>query len=429
MSESRLHKSYLNARVNVFFYLVTLFISFFSRKIFLEKLGADFVGLTSTMQNLLGFLNLAELGIGASIGYVLYKPIFDGNRDRIKEIVSVLAYLYRNVGLLILGAGLLLACFLPYIFADAGIRLGVIYFAYFAFLTSALISYFVNYRQTLLGADQRNYVVTVYFQTANIIKILLQIALVCYVGSLYLWIAIELTFGILYSFILNWKINRVYPWLKCSVSEGRLKYPENRIIVRKARQMFVHKLAGMGRTQLLPFLVYAFTSLKLVAYYGNYMLLLTKLNQLVDNFLGSTGAGVGSLIAEGGYEAYPAGILGVELIALFDSLVSDVRVVSSDGPVHYGVAGRGVHIAPFRLDCDSYQLLYQSVQGYERPVHFRLRTVSRHMGAGCHTGDNSSGGIGRRLFVGTSGSIAGRYSQFDNRYQYLEALLPLQRGV
>ena len=124
MSESRLHKSYLNARVNVFFYLVTLFISFFSRKIFLEKLGADFVGLTSTMQNLLGFLNLAELGIGASIGYVLYKPIFDGNRDRIKEIVSVLAYLYRNVGLLILGAGLLLACFLPYIFADAGIRLG-----------------------------------------------------------------------------------------------------------------------------------------------------------------------------------------------------------------------------------------------------------------------------------------------------------------
>ena len=89
------------------------------------------------------------------------------------------------------------------------------------------------------------------------------------------------------------------PRLKCSVSEGRLKYPENRIIVRKARQMFVHKLAGMGRTQLLPFLVYAFTSLKLVAYYGNYMLLLTKLNQFVDNFLGSTGAGVGSLIAEG----------------------------------------------------------------------------------------------------------------------------------
>ena len=74
MVESRVRKSYLNARVNIFFYLVTLFIAFFSRKIFLEKLGDDFVGLTGTLQNLLNFLNLAELGIGASIGFVLYKP-------------------------------------------------------------------------------------------------------------------------------------------------------------------------------------------------------------------------------------------------------------------------------------------------------------------------------------------------------------------
>ena len=218
MVESRLKKSYLNARVNVLFYFITLFISFFSRKIFLDMLGADFVGLMGTLQNLLGFLNLAELGIGASIGFVLYKPLFNGDKDKIRDIISVLGYLYRNVGLIILGVGLILACFLPLIFANISIGLGVVYFAYFAFLSSALISYFINYRQTLLGADQRNYVVTAYFQTVNIVKILVQMMLVCYIGSFYLWIAIELLFGILYSYILNWKINRVYPWLKCSLS-------------------------------------------------------------------------------------------------------------------------------------------------------------------------------------------------------------------
>lgn len=123
MVESRVRKSYLNARVNIFFYLVTLFIAFFSRKIFLEKLGDDFVGLTGTLQNLLNFLNLAELGIGASIGFVLYKPIYNQDRKQIKEIVSVLGYLYRNVGLMILGGGLLLACFLPLIFPDISINL------------------------------------------------------------------------------------------------------------------------------------------------------------------------------------------------------------------------------------------------------------------------------------------------------------------
>ena len=297
--ESRVKKSVQNAKVNVLFYFVTLAISFFSRKIFLDTLGADFVGLTGTLQNLLGFLNLAELGIGTSIGYVLYRPLFEKDQKKIRDVISVLGYLYRNVGIIILGGGVLLACFLPLIFRKTIFDLSVIYYAYFAFLASSLITYFINYRQTLLGADQRNYVVTAYFQTANIVKTLIQIALVWYIGSFYLWITIELLFGIIYSFILNWKINQVYPWLKCSVGEGKAKYSENKIIIQKARQLFVHLLAGTGRSQLLPFLIYAFTSLKLVAYYGNYMLLITKINLLVNNFLGSTSAGVGNLIAEG----------------------------------------------------------------------------------------------------------------------------------
>lgn len=181
----------MNARVNVLFILLPYSSLFFSQDI-LGYVGSRFVGLMGTLQNLLGFLNLAELGIGASIGFVLYKPLFNDDKDKIRDIISVLGYLYRNVGLIIIGVGLILACFLPLIFANISIDLGVVYFAYFAFLSSALISYFINYRQTLLGADQRNYVVTAYFQTANIIKILVQMMLVCYIGSFYLWIAIEL---------------------------------------------------------------------------------------------------------------------------------------------------------------------------------------------------------------------------------------------
>lgn len=86
-----------------------------------------------------------------------------------------------------------------------GVRNGDYLFAYFSFLASSLIGYFANYKQTLLGADQKNYVVTAYFQTATIAKTLIQMASAYYTGSYYLWVAIELTFGIIYSFILNWK--------------------------------------------------------------------------------------------------------------------------------------------------------------------------------------------------------------------------------
>ena len=88
--ESRIKKTLLNARVNFIYYFITLILSFFSRKVFLDCLGADFVGLTGTLQNLLGFLNLAELGVGSAIGYLLYKPLYDHDQDKINEIISVM---------------------------------------------------------------------------------------------------------------------------------------------------------------------------------------------------------------------------------------------------------------------------------------------------------------------------------------------------
>jgi len=297
--ESRVKKSLLNARVNLIFYFLILVLSFFSRKIFLDCLGTDFVGLTSTLQNLLGFLNLAELGIGSAIGFVLYKPLFDRDEQRINEIISVFGYLYRLIGFIILGAGLILACFLPLIFPNTDFEMRIIFFAYFSFLISSLIGYFANYKQTLLGADQKNYVVTAYFQTVTMVKTLIQMLSAYWTQSYYLWIVIELSFGIIYSFILNWKINQVYPWLQSEVRQGRSlfkKYPE---VLRYTKQLFIQKISYTVQYQTTPFLIYTFVNLSVVALYGNYTIITDKLAQFVNTFLESSGASIGNLIAEG----------------------------------------------------------------------------------------------------------------------------------
>lgn len=299
MQQSRLKKSLLNARVNLIFYFLSLALSFFSRKIFLDALGADFMGLMGALNNLLGFLNLAELGISTAIGYVLYKPLFEHNEQKINEIISVFGFIYRRVGFIILSIGCILACFLPLIFPNNVFDLRIIYFAFFSYLTTSLIGYFANYKQTLLGADQKNYIVTAYFQSAALIKTLAQMGLVLYTGNYYLWISLELLLGITYSIILNWKVNQVYPWLKSEVRQGKLlfkKYPE---VTRYTKQLFVHKLGGFVQFQTTPFLVYAFVSLKTVAFYGNYTLIIEKISIFINNLLGSTHAGVGNLIAEG----------------------------------------------------------------------------------------------------------------------------------
>lgn len=297
--ESRVKKSLLNARVNLIFYFLTLALSFFSRKIFLDCLGADFIGLTGTLGNLMSFLNLAESGVSAAIAVVLYAPLFEHNEHKIKEIVSVLGYLYHTIGKIILVGGIILACFFPLIFPDTELGQPIIYLTFASFLGSALIGYFINYKQVLLSADQRNYVVAAYSQSANIVKILLQMCLAYYTGNYVLWVVVEFVFGIIYSIILNWKIKQVYPWLVTEIKKGKAlckEYPE---VMRYTKQLFVHKIGEVVYTQVTPFLVYAFASLQTVAYYGNYTIVTTKFTSLLWNFLGGTGASVGNLIAEG----------------------------------------------------------------------------------------------------------------------------------
>ena len=300
--ESRTKKTFLNARVNLIFYFLTLLLSFFSRKIFLDILGADFIGLTGTLQNLLSFLNLAELGVGTAVGYILYKPLFEQNQHKINDIISVFGYMYRWVGRIILIAGCVLSFFLPLIYSETRFSLLIIYLAYYSFLASSLIGYFINYRQILLSADQKNYVVTAYFQSGNILMTIIQMVAAYYTGNYYLWIAINFIFGVIYSFILNWKIDQVYPWLKSNINSGKElldKYPE---VIKLTKQVFVHKIGTIVQFQLTPFLVYAFVSLQAVAFYGNYTLITEKVNFLLKNFLDSTAAGIGNLIAEGNKE-------------------------------------------------------------------------------------------------------------------------------
>ena len=183
--ESRVKKSFLNARTNLIFYALVLGVTFISRRAFLEILGKDFVGLTTTLSNMLGLMNLAEMGVGAAIGYMLYKPLFERDTAKINQIISVFGYIYNRIGLAVLGIAVIVSCFLPLIFSRTSIPMGVIFFAYYSFLGSSLLSYFANYRQLLLGADQKQYVVTTYIQSANILRLLIQTGLASYTSNLY----------------------------------------------------------------------------------------------------------------------------------------------------------------------------------------------------------------------------------------------------
>lgn len=299
MSDTRFNKSVKNARINLTFYVLIIFISFFSRKVFLDSLGDEFVGVTSTLLNILGVINLAELGVGSAVGYMLYKPLFEKDQTRINEIISIFGYIYRKIGLIVGAIALLLVPFLHLFFSEITFSLPVLYFAYISFVISSLLGYFVNYKQLLLSADQRNYEITRYSQSANVARLLLQTILAYYTGNFYIWIVIEISFSVVYSIIISKRINKIYPFLSADIKSGKqlLKaYPE---LVVKTKQIFVHKLSYVVLSNLSPVILFSYTSAVIVAHYTNYTIILSKLTQLISHVLCSIDAAVGSVIAEG----------------------------------------------------------------------------------------------------------------------------------
>lgn len=80
---------------------------------------------------------------------------------------------------------------------------------------------FFNYKMTLLSADQRNYEVMGYYQIVISSKMCLQMIFAFYVKSFYLFLLLEIIFGVLYSVILNIRISKVYPWLDSDIKLGR----------------------------------------------------------------------------------------------------------------------------------------------------------------------------------------------------------------
>lgn len=284
-------------------YLVNFVLQFISRKVFIEQLGADILGLNTTINSILQFLNIAELGIGTAIACTLYKPISENNTTEIAEIVSLQGFLYKRIAFLILSCGFVLMLFIPEIFAKTSLPLWYAYSTFLVLLFGTLLTYLVTYKQILLSASQQEYKVQLSYKLWLLVKVLLQILAVRYLQHGYIWwLVLEAVFAIIACYSLNIAIYKTFPFIgriNTSFEQLNVKYPSVRT---KVSQLFFHKIASFALTQISPLILYAFTSLSMVTKYSNYTLITIGITSMLSAIFNGLNAGVGNLVAEGNKE-------------------------------------------------------------------------------------------------------------------------------
>lgn len=155
MKTERVKNSSYNVISNVIILLLTTVLTFVTRTIFIRYLGKVMLGLDGLFVNIISMLSLAELGLGTSIHFFLYKPLATGDKKRIGIIMSLLKRVYLIISAIILLVGLIITPFIH--FFVNGYSGNQLYIIYFLYLINSVVTYLLSYKESLIIANQKDY--------------------------------------------------------------------------------------------------------------------------------------------------------------------------------------------------------------------------------------------------------------------------------
>ena len=193
----------LNISISIVFKVLTLIGGILVRRFLIQYIGNETNGLNSLFNSIVGFLSIAELGVGSAITFCMYKPIVNKETDKISALYHLFTKLYLIIGGLILSVGCLLMPLLPYLASDYQNVNQNIYLTYFLFLLSVTVTYLFSSKISLINAYKNNYLTTIITSSSLLLQYVLQIVilfctksfvlfLVCaVVASLLQWLATE----------------------------------------------------------------------------------------------------------------------------------------------------------------------------------------------------------------------------------------------
>jgi O-antigen/teichoic acid export membrane protein len=150
----------MNSSVSSVVFFLKLVMQFVVRTYFIRVLGVTYLGINGLFSNVLSLLSLAELGVGTSIVYSMYKPIANNDQSEIQALMILYKKAYHYIGAAVAIIGLALVPFLHFFSSDLSAKEGFIWY-YLLFLGNSVLSYFFTYKRSLLIANQKSYLVNI----------------------------------------------------------------------------------------------------------------------------------------------------------------------------------------------------------------------------------------------------------------------------
>ncbi|AGK52665.1 polysaccharide biosynthesis protein [Bacillus sp. 1NLA3E] len=275
--------------------IIIAILGFISRKIFLDSLGAEYLGINGLLTNILAMLALVESGIGTSIVYNLYKPLAENDRPRIIALIQLYKKAYSILALIILILSLILFPFLDFFIRESE-TIPYLSVAYFIFVSKNLFTYLNAHRVSLINADQKGYILTNINTIFQIVMTIAKIVVLILTKNYLLFLLIDLTIFGIQTIIYGRLVGKRYSYIK-TTEKHYLNNREKQNLVKNIKALFLHNIGSFCVNGTDYILISMYVGIVTVGQYSNYTMILGQVTALIASILGGIGASVGNLIA------------------------------------------------------------------------------------------------------------------------------------
>lgn len=276
--------------------IVSLLAQFASRTIFIYTIGVSYLGINGLFTSVLGMLSLTELGIGTAINFSLYKPVAEGDKEKIKSLMLLYKKAYRLIALVVTIIGLAILPFLPFLIKEAN-NIPNVSLYYVIFLFNTVSSYFVSYKYGLVNAEQKGYIVNNLNSIFSIIITIVQSIILLLFRNYLAYLIVHAMLQLIQKIAIGIYLNRRYPYLK--ENADTLPPDEKKKIKDNVGALILHKIGEISIYQTDNIIISAFISVILVGKISNYNLIITSVTSFITIIFNSVTASMGNLIALG----------------------------------------------------------------------------------------------------------------------------------
>lgn len=310
----RSKKALLNIIVKFLSQMVTLICGLITPRLILQAFGSTYNGAISSITQFLSMISILTIGLAGATRVELYKTLANDDVLGTSRIIKATDKYLHKVGYAFIGYTILLSLIYPFtITGELPWLDSFLLVIILAIATFAQYFFGLSY-STLLQADQREYIYTLFQIVANILNTIIAVIMIYAGANIFMVKLMSSSLFAATPFFMHWYVRKNYRLVSDCEAD--------KIALNQRSSVMFHSIANIVHDNTDILLLTLFTDAKTISVYTVYYLIVRNVKQIMQNFVTGLEAAFGNMWVKKEYDAFRKNFSTYEfLIFSFSSVV------------------------------------------------------------------------------------------------------------